>query len=65
MKTSITSGLRSGYYKLHRANVGDKKVNITVVKRFHEAGKGDFFSKWIDRAYFRRNFPNLSEQNHI
>lgn len=39
----------------------DKKIRVTVQERYHEADRKMFLDFWIDREYFKRNYPYTYE----
>ena len=40
----------------------DKKIRVTVQERFHQADRKMFLDFWIDREYFKRNYPNTYDR---
>ena len=41
---------------------GSKRIRVTVRPRFFNQGS-KILEFWIDRDYFRRNYPNIYENN--
>lgn len=61
-KKSLTAKLQSGNWIIHNIyNTGKGKIRVDVKERFGFS----ISSYWIDRNYFKRNFPNLAERNCI
>ena len=40
-----------------------KRIRVTLKRRFHRADEIDFIEFWIDRDYFKRNYPTVYESH--
>ena len=65
---TLKSALEAGYvicteYDAYLMQHGyDKKIRVTVQERFHQADRKMFLDFWIDREYFKRNYPNTYDR---
>lgn len=40
----------------------ENKIRVTVKEQFHQADRKMFIDFWIDRDYFKRNYPNAYDR---
>nr|DAI68900.1 MAG TPA: hypothetical protein [Caudoviricetes sp.] len=59
---TLKSALEAGYviYKLYAKY--ENKIRVTVKEQFHQADRKMFIDFWIDRDYFKRNYPNAYDR---
>lgn len=59
---TLKSALEAGYviHKLYAKY--DKRIRVTVKERFHKEDRKMLIDFWIDREYFKRNYPNTYEK---
>lgn len=64
MKTprNLKQALENGYiiYKLYAKE--NKRIRVDLQARFYQPGMKIFLSFWINRNYFKRNYPNTYER---
>lgn len=59
---TLKSALEAGYVICKLYAKYDKKIRVTVKERFHQADRAMFLDFWIDREYFKRNYPNTYDR---
>lgn len=59
---TLKSALEAGYVICKLYAQYDKKIRVTVQERFHQADRKMFLDFWIDREYFKRNYPNTYDR---
>ena len=59
---TLKSALEAGYVICKLYAKYDKKSRVTVQERFHQADRKMFLDFWIDREYFKRNYPNTYDR---
>lgn len=58
LKQALESGyIIKGLYAKH-----SKKIRVDLEEHFHQSGRKMFLYFWIDRDYFKRNYPNTYER---
>lgn len=58
---NLKQALEQGYFIFRLYKKYDKRIRVTVKERFHEAERKLFIDFWIDREYFKRNYPDTYE----
>lgn len=59
---TLKSALEQGYVISKLYAKYDKKIRVTVTERYHKADRKMFIDFWIDREYFKRNYPNTYDR---
>lgn len=59
---TLKSALEQGYVICNLYNKYGKQIRVTVKERFHQADRKMFLDYWIDREYFKRNYPNTYDR---
>lgn len=59
---TLKSALEAGYVICKLYAKHNKKIRVTVKERFHQADRKMFIDFWIDRDYFKRNYPNTYDR---
>ena len=59
---TLKSALEAGYVICKLYAKYDQKIRVTVQERFHQADRKMFLDFWIDREYFKRNYPNTYDR---
>ena len=59
---TLKSALEAGYVICKLYAKYDKKIRVTVQELFHQADRKMFLDFWIDREYFKRNYPNTYDR---
>lgn len=58
----LKQALENGYIinKLYAKE--SKRIRVDLKERYHVSDRQMFLSFWIDRDYFKRNYPNAYER---
>lgn len=59
---TLKSALKHGYTISKLYSKYEKRIRVTVKERYHEADRKMFLDFWLDRDYFKRNYPNEYER---
>ena len=59
---TLKSALEAGYVICKLYAKYEKKICVTAKERFHQADRKMFIDFWIDRDYFKRNYPNTYDR---
>lgn len=59
---TLKSAIENGYVISKLYAKYSKKLRVTVRERYHVPDRKMFLSFWIDREYFKRNYPNEYEK---
>lgn len=59
---NLKQAIENGYviYKLYAKE--SKRIRVDLKERYHVSDRQMFLSFWIDRNYFKRNYPNVYER---
>lgn len=59
---NLKQALENGYiiYRLYEKE--NKRMRVQLKERFHISDREMFLQFWIDRDYFKRNYPNIYER---
>ncbi len=59
---NLKQALENGYiiYRLYEKE--NKRMRVHLKERFHISDREMFLQFWIDRDYFKRNYPNIYER---
>lgn len=63
MKTprNLKQSIENGYIIYNIYSKGNKRIRIDLKERFHQSDRKPHLSFWINRDYFKRNYPNSYE----
>lgn len=59
---NLKQALENGYIIYRLYEKGNKRMKVYLKERFHIADREMFLQFWIDRDYFKRNYPNIYER---
>ena len=64
MKTprNLKQALENGYIIKSLYAKESKRIRVDMKERYHIADREMFLQFWIDRDYFKRNYPNIYER---
>lgn len=59
---NLKQAIENGYIIYRLYEKGNKRMRVHLKELFHIADRQMFLSFWIDRDYFKRNYPNIYER---
>lgn len=59
---SLTQALSQGFVIKNIYGKGNKQIRLDMERRFYKPDSLNSFSLWIDRDYFKRNYPNTYDK---
>lgn len=59
---SLKAAIENGYVVCKLYAKGASKIRVTLKERTHENDRKMFLEFWIDREYFKRNYPSIYER---
>lgn len=59
---NLKQAIENGYIIYNIYSKGNKRIRIDLKERFHQSDRKPHLSFWINRDYFKRNYPDSYER---